>query len=404
MKTRDRIARTLLGLLATAAPVAACGEALADGPTGVVYVQSNDSAAGMNSVFAFRRDEEGSLRPLPGSPFRTGGTGIAPTFALGPFDSDQELIAARDGKFLLSTNGGSDTVAVLKIRKDGSLTPVKGSPFPSGGTNPVSLGLSGDVLTVVNKSMDPGRDTGILPNYATFQLQPDGRLVPSRNPPQTVDAGASPTQALVAPENPLVFGADFFGGVLRSYEIRNGGLIARDAQPLPPSEFVGSPAPRFPLGLAAHPQEPLIYVGFVTINRLGVYRYNANGRLQFLRSVPNSGKAVCWIVVSPDGSRIYTSNTADNSVSVYDASRPAEPREIQRIALRGTGAAFQIALDPDGKFFYVVTQKSLAGEPATSNALHVLSVDEDGKLQEVDSSPTVLPVPEGSRPQGVVAF
>ena len=376
-----------------------------DGPIGVVYVQSNVAGPNANGLFGFRRDSAGHLTPLKGSPFPTGGSGISPTFDLGPYDSDQEIIAAPGG-LLMTTNGGSDTIAVLKVGRDGSLRPVPGSPFPSGGTNPVSLGLRGDVLTVVNKDMDPGRPGPSLPNYTTLRLDGGGRLTPTDRTPQLVDLGASPTQALVAPDSPLIFGCDFLGGTLRSFRIRGGGLVPVDVQGAPAGEFADSGKPPLPLGLAAHPTKNLFYVGFVTINRMGVYRYHESGRFHFVRSVNNSGQGLCWILVRPDGGRIYTSNTADNSVSVYDSSgrNAGEPIEIQKVTLKGQANAYQIALDPSGKFFYVVTQRNSADLPDSANALHVLSVDGDGLLSEIASSPTVLPVPEGTRPQGVIAF
>ena len=39
-----------------------------------------------------------------------------------------------------------------------------------------------------------------------------------------------------------------------------------------------------------------------------------------------------------------------------------------------------------------------------ANALHVLMVADDGTLMEVPSSPTILPVPNLVRPQGVAAL
>src|SRR5690348_4835514 len=42
-----------------------------------VYVQSNISSAGQNSVLGFSIDTQGNLTPLPGSPYQTGGTGWA---------------------------------------------------------------------------------------------------------------------------------------------------------------------------------------------------------------------------------------------------------------------------------------------------------------------------------------
>jgi 6-phosphogluconolactonase (cycloisomerase 2 family) len=303
-------------------------------------------------------------------------------------------------------NGGSDSIAVFRVHDDGSLSPVDGSPFPSGGSNPVSVGLAGDILCVVNKDQDPDHPGAVLPNYTTFRVTPRGRLIPIPNSTVFVEAGGSPSQALTVPEHQLVFGADFMGGLLRSFKILdNGRLDAREAQMLPPALFEGTGDPPFPLGLRTHPKHQLLYVGYVTINKMGVYHYSKDGGLRFLRAVPNSGMAICWILANADGSRLYTTNTADNSVSVYDAfTNPAEPVEIQKVTLQGMGNSFQLALDSTGQFLHVVTQRAALSLPASANALHVLRVAGDGRLTEAPSSPTVLPVANLVRPQGVAAF
>ena len=208
-----------------------------------VYVESDDPAG--NAIFAFARNNaDGSLEPLAGSPFPTGGLGITFTTALGPFDSDQEIIVNSTHTLLFAVNGGSDTIAVFRINADGSLTPVEGSPFPSGGSNPVSVGLSNDdVLVVVNQDQDPDHPGLFLPNYTSFQVSPQGQLTPVRNSTISVDLGSSPSQALISPGGGLMFGAEFLGGLLRTLQIRaNGRLIEADAQPLPPAEFAGTGA------------------------------------------------------------------------------------------------------------------------------------------------------------------
>jgi 6-phosphogluconolactonase (cycloisomerase 2 family) len=390
----------LLAVASAALPQSAS----ADPPTDVVYVESNDPNG--NAIFAFKRGADGSLTQLPGSPFDARGLGITPTFNLGPFDSDQEVIANPDHTLLFAVNGGSDSIAVFRINDDGSLTHVDGSPFPSRGSNPVSVGLAGNILCVVNKDQDPDHPGVILPNYTTLRVTEEGRLLPIPNSIVFTDAGASPSQALTVPAARLLFGADFMGGLLRSFQIHhNGRLMPVEAQPLPPSEFAGTGQNPFPLGLSVHPKRPLLYVGFVTINRMGVYQFTREGRLQFLRSVANSGQAICWVLVNRDGSRIYTTNTGDRSVSVYDSQTDAtEPVEIQKVTLEGMANSFQPALDPTGQFLHVVTQRAAPTLPASANALHVLRVGGDGRLTEVPSSPTVLPVSPGTRPQGVVAF
>jgi 6-phosphogluconolactonase (cycloisomerase 2 family) len=389
--------------LAVAAPHTASAQSAAT--TGFVYVESNNPNG--NAIFAYRRHGDGSLAPLPGSPFSTGGLGINSTFALGPFDSDQEVIINKKKSLLFAVNGGSDTIAVFNINANGSLTPVNGSPFPSGGSNPVSVGLSGDdVLCVVNQDQNPGQPGRFLPNYTSFRVSNHGRLTPIPRSTFFSDAGSSPSQALISPDGGVLFGADFLGGLLRTFRIADNGALALGVSlPLPPGEFAHTGAPPNPLGLAVHPTKRLLYVDFVTINRIGVYRYANDGRLKFLRSVPDSGKAPCWALVNKAGTRLYVSNTADSSISVYDIEiDPTEPFEIQKVALRTTGSCFQFALDSSETFLHVVTQQAAPTQDASANALNVLKVAEDGTLTEVPSSPTHFPVPNLVRPQGVAAL
>jgi 6-phosphogluconolactonase (cycloisomerase 2 family) len=317
------------------------------------------------------------------------------------------VIVNDDHTLLFAVNGGSDSISVFHIRADGTLAPVAGSPFPSGGSNPVSVGLSGDdVLCVVNQDQDPGHPGRILPNYTSFRVTGEGRLIPIPHSTFFVAAGSSPSQALVSPDGGVLFGADFLGGLLRTFRIaHNGRLVPGAVLPLPPELFAGNGAPPNPLGLAVHPRRRLLYVDFVTINRIGVYHYNEEGGLRFLRSIPDSGMAPCWARVNRAGTRLYASNTADSSITVYNiAHDPAAPVEIQKVVLRTAGNCFQFALDPTERFLHVVTQQSAPGQNVTANALNTLRVAADGTLTEVPSSPTHLPVPNLVRPQGVAAL
>jgi len=101
-------ARLLYGMMG----VVACGVLFAcnkrgGGPEGtdggkVVYVISNDYHENANAVLAYRRKPDGSLAPLPGSPFFTHGAGLAnPKQVLGPDDSDDPLVVSDDGRLLL---------------------------------------------------------------------------------------------------------------------------------------------------------------------------------------------------------------------------------------------------------------------------------------------------------------
>ncbi|MGH8593152.1 MAG: lactonase family protein [Gammaproteobacteria bacterium] len=374
-----------------------------DEPRTVVYVESNKTED--NSILAFHRDEKGELI-LVGE-FLTGGRGVFdPSLALGPVELDQNIITNAEHTLLFAANSGSDTIAVFRIRGDGSLKHVGGSPFPSGGVNPVSVGLSRDTLVVVNKAIDPARPELNQPNYVTFRVATDGALV--AGPISTISApsGSSPTQAALSPGKRLAFDAQFLGGMLQSFLIEPTGVLTpTDIQALPASEFVGSNQPPFPLGLWSHPRHPILYVGFPTINRLGVYTFNSVGRLTFKRGVPNAGEAICWLRNNEEGTRLYTTNTADNTVSVYDTTQPLNPVEIQTLKLNGVGNPVQLELDPQGNFLYVVTQRGFDTIPlGQGSTLHAIKVDKvTGRLAQTGLSPVELPVPAATRPQGVVA-
>src|SRR5262245_19616454 len=152
----------------------------------VVYTETNDIA---NAILAFRRDDEGRLTLLPGAPFPTGGKGVIdPSFKLGPFDTDQNIVIDRDRRLLFAVNSGSNSIAVFHIRPhDGALEPVRGSPFPSGGINQVSIGLRGDRIVIINQNLDPAQNVqGAVPSIVTRHVTADGRIV--KLPPDTTIA------------------------------------------------------------------------------------------------------------------------------------------------------------------------------------------------------------------------
>jgi len=381
-------AATMLAFLAATPALLASDE--------YVYVESNIKTPEGNSIYAFHRQSDGSLQQLPGSPFVTGGAGVQDTsLQLGPYDSDQEITTNTEHTLLFAVNSGSDSIAVFHIQPDGSLKPVDGSPFLSGGTNPVSLALRGNILLVVNKNGDFPRQNAALPNYTAFRVEADGILVPSGELGSTISVAlnSSPTQAFLAPHENVLFGADFLGGLVQSIRIEDGGRLQHNvAQALPASEFSDTTTPRLPLGLWGHPHLPLLYVGFVTINRLGVYQYSQTGRLSFLRSVPNSGAAICWLRTNLAGSRLYSSDTGTNSISVYDLSDPYKPVEIQNLVLSGLGNALQFSLSTDEQYLYAVSSRGSASIPdGQGNALHVLKIESDGTVTENANSPIYGP-------------
>lgn len=410
-------------------------------PTNIVYVQSNNPLPGKNSVLAYSRDAAtGALTPLPGSPFLTGGTGrLNATEVLGPDDTDQEIVATPDHRFLYVTNQGSSTIAAFGIESNGSLKPVPGSPFASGGVGPGSIGIDGYLLIVANRGDQSGANPGShKPTYASFLILPEGSLLPLPWPQPSLSLGSSPTDALIAPGGHLMFDSHLFENAfavppgfpafvppfsseLHSYKINAIGQLTPAAQTAP----AFPPIPPFILGLQVHPAKKILYAGYVVAGLLATYTYDDNGNMTFIGTTPGApNNGMCWIAISPDAKTLYTSDAITDQIDVFSiAADPLHPVLVQTVNLAGTKnpvdfntvgtfwdtTPFQLHTSPDGKFLHVVNHETsnLTGGNLTGNALHTLKIGAGGLLTEVPSSPLTFPPnesPINSHPLGVVVF
>lgn len=381
----------------------------------VIYVESNDYHANQNAILAYLQKQDGTLAPLPGSPFPTGGAGLGnPQQILGPDDSDNPLIVSPDGRYLLAVNPGSNTIAVFSISGDGSLSPVPGSPFPSGGKTPVSLAIAGRYVYVVNKAQDPLHPTTDNPNYVTLTFNSDGHLEPVPGAVFETSAGSSPAQVLVSNDQRFLFGTDFLAfeetselpvGSLRSFALDAWGLLS----PAPGTPEV-IPAKGGALGLWQHPSKNILYVGFPLNAEVGVYDIDpASGALTFQSAIAAEA-AACWIRTNREGDRLYVLNSAENAVGIYNSSNALSPALMNNFALKDPGPLsasgsptsedFSLGFSPSGKYLYVVSQHTSTDFSFGYNYLHTLVVATDGTLSE-PTEPIHLPVAADVRPEGI---
>jgi hypothetical protein len=374
-----------------------------------IYLESNSTAG--NSIFTYTFNF--TSPPVLKSTTAAGGVGVFDSsFALGPFDSDQNLIENASGTLLFAVNSGSNTIAVFNIHPDGSLTPVTGSPFASGGSDPVSVGLKGETLLVVNKDQDPAQagtaGGAVLPNYTTFKVSPGGQLTPVPNSTVSVAVGSSPSQAVIGSAGDVAFGADFLGGLLQSFRLDpNGALDQNLPQALPNSIFTGLTGGHLPLGLRTHPFLPILYVDITPVSMVAVYTYDPQGHLTFVRAVPDAGAAPCWAVVNHAGTHLFVTNTGDNSIEVYSLADPLNPAPVQHFVMDSNngGAVFSTVIDHSDEWLYVSAEQSSSSASVSANAFHALRIAPDGTLSE-PFQPTVLPVTSTPpvRVQGITVF
>jgi 6-phosphogluconolactonase (cycloisomerase 2 family) len=376
---------------------------------GTVYIESNGHAAGSNSILAFRYSA-GALRPLDVREYMTGGRGSHDLSNFGVLDAEQQIVTNADRTLLFAVNAGSDTIAVFHIADDGMLAPVEGSPFPSGGKAPASVGVSGDELFVANKAQDGIRNLrSTKASYATFHIESNGSLTPIGTPVK-VPAGSSPTQTYVPPHTGHLMISTEESGPFRAFTVGDDGSLHQgpnsprglDKRVFP--KHGRRPAFVWPQGLIAHPTLPLIYAGVANIKRLVVYSYDAHARLKYVSSQLNKGTVLpCWTQINAEGTRLYTGNAGSQNISVFDiGTDPRHPRQIQRVKLHGRGLPWNFQLDPTGRYLFMINMRAIAAiPPGKGNTLHSFSIGADGKLKELRSSPVPIPVPLGTNPWGL---
>ena len=133
---------------------------------GYTYIDGNTATA--NTIDGFARHADGSVTPLPGSPFAAGGAGLGTGLA-----SQGAIQATRDGRYLLAVHAGSNQISVLRVTSGGA--PVRvGQPVSSGGIKPVSVAVSRSGLVYVANQGNGASGS----DYSGFRLGFGGTLTP----------------------------------------------------------------------------------------------------------------------------------------------------------------------------------------------------------------------------------
>jgi 6-phosphogluconolactonase len=376
------------GLAALASGLALSASAASD-VRGHVYV--NDNTAGTNSIAGFDRHADGSLTPIAGSPFEAGGAGTGTVVG-----SQGSLQLSADGRYLLAADAGSNQISVLRIRPDGSLAHVQGSPTGSGGVEPVSIAVHGDLVYVANEG---DKTTGTGSNYTGFSLNAGGHLAPIAGSTIPLPNTANPGDILFNSTGTSMIGIEV-GTTDPSTFLIDSFLVGRDGRLTPAA---GSPFPAEaagPFGSEFSPSDPAhLYVsnahGGAGNGSVSAFAVAGNGALSSIGGspYPDGQTAPCWVEISHDGRYLFTVNTGSTSISSYGIDANGSLSYLMTTAFKsGAGIRpFDARLDPSGDHLYVVD--------AALDAVSVFAVD-GGSLHELTGSPFALPV--GATPFGIV--
>ncbi|MDQ2655710.1 MAG: beta-propeller fold lactonase family protein [Chloroflexota bacterium] len=352
---------------------------------GHVYVNAN--TARENSIAAYDRHADGTLTPLPGSPFAAGGAGTGEVIG-----SQDALRVTADGRYLLAVAAGSNEISVLRIAADGTLAPVEGSPFSSGGLMPVSIAVHDNLVYVANRG-----DGAEGANYTGFTLEDGGRLRPLANSTVPLSATANPGAVFFNATGTNLAGTqvgpDDGPSFIDSFAVgRDGRLL-----PAPGSPFAAQATG--PFGGAFRPTDPAqLYVvnahAGPNHGSASAYDVDRDGTLRAIGAspFPNRQTAPCWMVISPDGRYLFAVNTPVSSISRYAILADGGLDLLGSIIMNDpTGLQpIDVGIAPAGDVLYVVG----AGAGVVSS----FAVD-GGNLTELPTSPVELP--DGATPFGI---
>ena len=399
-KNVNRVARLTLGMAAlgsaaalgtlTAGPAGA-SSATENSPTSfspvVGHVYLDDNTAGANTIGAFDRHLDGSLTPMPGSPFPAGGAGTGAGLA-----SQGALQLSRDGRYLLAVDAGSSQISVLRVGWDGSLQLVPGGVVSSGGPTPVSIAVHGNLVYVANTGAGPSFTD---PNFTGFRFFPWGQLEPLAGSTVALANGSQPDDVLFNSIGNALVGNLTGTSQIESFSVGFGGLLS--AAPGSPLTAQGLG----PFGSEFRPTNPFQLFVSNAHNGAGLGTVSAfnvawDGALSPITGSPfaDTQTAPCWVEISHDGRFLFAVNTGSGDISRYWIAPSGALTLLGSTSVGITGGvgAVDARLSPDGRTLYV--------DESRIGAVGAFAVD-GGNLTELPGSPTSLPT--GATPAGLVA-
>lgn len=321
--------------------------------SGAVYTMTN--TAPLNQLVTFRRATDGRLTWEASLP--TGGVGTGA--ALG---SDNAVQLSRNGRWLLTVNAGDNSISVFEIDRG---RPELVSVTPSGGKQPESVAIYGDLVYVLNGG-SPANVTG-------FRLR-DGWLVPIPNSTRPLST-ASPASPQVGfdDDGGLLLTTEKATNLIDTYVVRQDGTL-NDPNSQPS-------AGQTPFGFLFDRRGHLLvtdaFGGAAGESAASSYNVSSNGSLHVISGAVNNGQAAaCWIAVTRDNRYVYVTNTASNNISAYLLDHDGSLRVIGDGITATTGPGpVDIDLSRDSRFLYV-----LNGGAGTVQGYRVRH---DGSLEDI---------------------
>jgi 6-phosphogluconolactonase (cycloisomerase 2 family) len=360
-----------------------------DTAVGYLYTINNDPRD--NGIAVLARAADGSLKEMPGSPVAIGGRGLTGG------DVDEQGAIRVHGDYVLAVNPGSDSVAVLRKGPGGKLTPVAGSPFPSGGSTPLSLTVHKDLVYVANQAA-PFANPASKPNLMGFRLAANGKLTPISGSKIEFPAGQGPAQVEFSPDGQTVavtsgFQSEEASRIRAFKEQADGTLKEGPGSPIQPKGASGV------VGFSWSTASERIFVSNFRGSAVTVFDIDraTGGVKQLGEAYGDNEKAACWTAIAPDGKTLYVANFVSNSISAFDVEADGKLTLLATTKRRGPSSpdTKDLEVSKDGKFLYAI------GSGAKEIA--AFKIGPKGMLTELPAEMSPMKIGKGQNITGLAA-
>jgi 6-phosphogluconolactonase (cycloisomerase 2 family) len=334
----------------------------------MVYIMTNNEI--MNQIIAFSRDMNGMLTFVGAYPTYGRGTGTKEVSTatandgVDPLTSQGALILSRDGRFLLTVNAGSHTISSFIITDSGA--PILADVKPSGGAQPNSLDVFGNLVYVTNVG---NAANNFSSNITGFHLDSKGSLTPIPGSTHTLSTfNAQPAQVLFTRDGGKILVSELTSNHLSVFNVNKNGTVT--------GPIVNDSYGQGPLG-AYFLSSGILLVTEAVSNALSSYSLSNDGILHVISgSVPNGYKTACWVVTTKDERFAYTTNTLSGTISTYRIDPNGALSVVGHITSTPPGTApglpMDVGVSKDGRYFY-----TLNGNQGT---VSVFNIQDDGNL------------------------
>ena len=323
--------------------------AAAEGSAGAVYTLTNTAA---NAVIVYDRSASGVL--TWSGTFPTGGSG-------GALGSQGAIVLSDDGHWLYAVDAGSNDVAVFEITKDGLTWSDR---IASGGTQPVSVTTSHDLVYVVNAASS---------SIAGFRSN-DGKLSPIAGSIRTF-AGSGAAQIQFSPSGRALVVSEKTTSTLDVF------IVGKDDAAGPATSYASSGTT--PFGFAFGRHDDLVVSeaagGPAGLSAASSYELSKDGTLTAIsRSVSTNQKSACWVAVTKNGRYAFTGNAAADSISTFAVDKDGALTLVfdKQASVMPGAHTTDLALSDDSRYLY-----------ANDGGTHMISAYQIG----ADGSLTRLP-------------